>query len=525
MLPAYLANLGFDYDVFFSYRRLDNEAIAGAKPVIDFADDVKVALAEELSQAIHCHWDEEDPNNPVRGDFRKRAEKSAIFVMFKSPRYFQSEYCRGEIAAFLGKAPRSCVFSVVRRPTLSTISHGGGHGDGAQASQFLDRAARESFFFEKDTLHGVFDTYSLWDDKLGDTLPRGDLAYRKLVRDLAKRVANEMRRIANGQRPSTATNPPEPDDNCPSTIYLAEPSDDLWSKEYWECRHYFKSRGIRVLPETFYPDAEVNYPDFLKDQLKEADVFVQLLGRDGGRKLGDGKSIVEWQSEIALEAKKNKLGGGLKIRRWGNPELDDRSVKNAGDAYRTFLTNTKKKVIGIDQFNDKVCRLKLKKDESQKPPAPREGLFACFEDADKNAVVTCFANPGDVPESATDNSTSNSAHSPLRRHQPIHFNISSAAEGERSYIEYLQQRAKAARNVIFFQASASDQWLQSNLDYYFKALGEMDGASSGPQTVVCKAPPQLAASLPGLYGYIESHLCKRGFDAEEIAELLERKAS
>ncbi len=524
-MPAYLESFGFEYDVFFSYRRLDNEPIAGARPVLDFANDVRVALAEELSQAIYCHWDEEDPNNPVRGDFRRRAEKSAVLVMFKSPRYFQSDYCRGEISAFLGKAPRSSVFSVVRRPTLGTIAYGGGLDDPVPDTQTLDRATREAFFFEKDTLHGVFDTYLLWDDKLGDTLPRGDPAYRKLVRDLAKRIANEMRRIARGQRRATPANQIEPDGSNPSTVYLAEPSDDLWGKEYWECRHYFKSRGIKVLPETFYPDAEVNYPDFLNEQLMEADVFVQLLGRDGGRKLGNGKSIVEWQSELALEAKKKNLGGGLKIRRWGNPELDDKSIENAGETYRTFLANTKKKVIGIDQFNDKVCRLNLRKAMPSQAPAIREGLFACFEESDKSEVVTCFTGPNNAPEDAGGASTNNNADSPLQRHQPIHFNIGNAAEGEQSYIEYLQQRAKAARNVVFFQASASDRWLQSNLDYYFKALGELDKSDSSPQTIVCKAPPQSAANLPGLYGYIESHLCKGGFNADEIAELLESDGS
>lgn len=105
---------GFDHDIFISYAHDDNLDFLVREPaegwVLDFAKVLKTGLSAKLKKEtrltdrnLQVFWDKSQlqQGEPLDWELNDHVEKSAIFCIFMSQNYLDSEWCRQELDWFL----------------------------------------------------------------------------------------------------------------------------------------------------------------------------------------------------------------------------------------------------------------------------------------------------------------------------------------------------------------------------------------------------------------------------------------
>lgn len=110
--PGFLGKHGFEYDIFFSYSHGDPNG-SGDSALKRWSKQFNEALVQLLVAHLQA-WPRiflDESNDGVsktarlHDDISRKVKSSALFHLIMSPQYLRSEWCAGELAAFVSTLP------------------------------------------------------------------------------------------------------------------------------------------------------------------------------------------------------------------------------------------------------------------------------------------------------------------------------------------------------------------------------------------------------------------------------------
>src|SRR5262249_22185157 len=133
-------------------------------------------------------------------------------------------------------------------------------------------------------------------------------------------------------------------------------------------RRYLEQAGLAVLPGgSYYGLARADYEKAVLSDLSNCTAFVQLLGPELGRSLGDVPDGFGWlQYELAKQQRRP-------ILQWRSPDLKD--LDDVEDERQKRLLETAE-AMPFEEFKRKIVQI-LSKDESKPPPRPSFIFINC----------------------------------------------------------------------------------------------------------------------------------------------------
>jgi hypothetical protein len=196
-----------------------------------------------------------------------------------------------------------------------------------------------------------------------------DHPFRSRVHDLADQIKKQLVTInaAETTRPAISRAADVIADDgarrSNGVVFLAQTTDDL-EEERDQLRRYLEQFGFLVLPAGDLPGGGEAFRSEIERDIKQADLYVHLLGPRAGRfpaDLEDGYGAT--QVKAAREA-------GKKLLLWRHPELDLDAVSDPRQ--RTLLTDEAVVVCGLETFKATIrSQLEARpKQENCKRPAP-----------------------------------------------------------------------------------------------------------------------------------------------------------
>lgn len=286
-----------EHDVFISYAHRDNKPILQNTSekgwVSNFDEILGNFLTRELGRDARI-W--RDPSNGA-GDYfwdkiRGNLLKSKAFVLILSPSYVNSEWCQTEFDTFLKErkpirvGDKSCVFPIVKNPVET--------GEIPSSIQNLLKDVLVTEFYKREENEKILTL----DVEYGDDLKRDLL---KKIDFLAQDIFLLLKETAGLPEPEeqTALKPFQG-----KTIYLAEPTPDLWD-EYLKIRRDYIKRGATVLPSSFdfsRPEAIEDYKTAMLADLAQCKLIVHFIGSEDAEYSDENpQSFVQMQMKIAAE--------------------------------------------------------------------------------------------------------------------------------------------------------------------------------------------------------------------------------
>lgn len=335
---------GFDFDVFVSYARRNNQngALDGQYGwVTRFQANLKRIL-EEKCPDVRVFFDDAAiaGNDDLDDRVVMAAQRSAILIVILSPVYLTRPYCTKERELFCGrikdeKTAISRVFVV--------------HYDDVPLEERPPLLSRPKgyAFFECDHINANFcrpldDTSSKKrKDKYDDCLYVlcGEIAHK--LKELKSSVTN----LPLAPAGTAATNgQPVP------MIFLAEATPDLrGKKDRWSVEAALRQVGFRVLPETTYERSNLTvYQETLDEDLQKSSLFVQILGESSS---GPSKDLPHGYE--GFQFARAKAAGKLCLR-WRPKDLDLDAVRQFAPDYHRYITDEDLPDIGELQQDERV---------------------------------------------------------------------------------------------------------------------------------------------------------------------------
>lgn len=270
---AYLP--GFEHDVFISYAHADNQPLGGHCWVDEFHEALQVAVHQYLG-VRPAIW--RDPRTTGIHDFSEdikgQLRSSALLLSIFSPSYLNSKWCRLEFEEFLlarGTNPTR-VIKVVKT-----------HVERAELHESLQHVLGYCFYrhdemCDKRREHRIDDA-------------EGRRAYWAVMDDLAQDLARLLRALKT--RTGQATPTPS------GRVYLALTTSDL-DGQRCQIKRELEARRYQVLPDRLPPSNRAPSEQFLREQLAQADLYVQLLGAYYGTSFEDNATtLAQLQYELA----------------------------------------------------------------------------------------------------------------------------------------------------------------------------------------------------------------------------------
>lgn len=289
-MPAFVP--GYEYDVFVSYARANNQQ----GWVGEFKSQLEIRLNEKLGRIglarIFFDTTAIPGNQPLTDTIRDAVTKTATLVIVLSPAYLASDWCRQEREHFI----RACggADSAAGRIFLA-------HYDEVEINdkptEIRDLIGYR--FFEKNPENGI-----------PQPVKPDHATYNAEIYRLRLQLAEQLRRMVTAPEPS----PVEPA-RC---VFLAETTPDL-AEAYKEVDVALKQARICVVPGTYFFHAPEGFEEEIDRHLDKSLLFVQLLGSfrypptdafpDGyekwllDRAKAKGKPVMQWRSrELKLDS-------------------------------------------------------------------------------------------------------------------------------------------------------------------------------------------------------------------------------
>jgi hypothetical protein len=354
------------HDVFISYAHRDDQKLPEADYgwVTLFVDHLKARVTTQLKgrESLKCWMDHQLAGNAeLTPTILETVRGSATILIFLSPQYLASKWCRDELETFMaaartrGRATKRIflieVWEVSKPPALEDLK-------GYQ-------------FWQIDPHSGV-------PELLGYPRPSYDRHpdYYRLLNQLAYNLAEEInRQHANGDGGPAEQGRP--------VVYLAEATDDL-EANYAEMKSYLEQSGLRVVPGDYLPRAPDLFRGAVLGELADAKLFVQLLsGVHGKRPPGLPVGYVGLQHQLAVEQ-------NIPVMQWRSRDLD--VAKVADPAHRALLEGVTVASESITEFKKRVVQAGTAPPRPQKRTVPAEDRFVFInaERADRPwAVQLC----------------------------------------------------------------------------------------------------------------------------------------
>lgn len=367
-------------DLFISYGHADDEVPYGAKFgwVTTFVEELKKRLRSKLGGSGARIWMDYQlaANDQVTETLLATVRRSRTLVLFMSRGYGRSEWCQRELGNFLdlNKAHK-------HKESVFIVE--------------LDVTDRENWHPRLQELTPI----RFWregldhvPELLGMPVPKPDQddPYWRNLNRLAHLIADHLEThpalpILEEREPGSAhpsptgpqTSPPKP------IIWIAEPTDDLIDQ--WEAlAEAIRQAGADLRPlglDTYPRSSESEFLASLGADLKQAHLFVQLLGQVPGRRPKDGKvPFAALQSAIAGDLAKQQQ---LALLQWRSRDI---KLENVSDEnHRQLLTGAI--ACGFEEFRQRVLTAVQnlsRPSPGEKPPSEAEGALAICISANKS---------------------------------------------------------------------------------------------------------------------------------------------
>lgn len=295
-------------DVFISYAHADNKAgLSGDRWVSRFTQFLDNSLQQRLGcgDCLKVYFDNRDlSSNDQLEDLVDEVRNSAIFVAVTSPSYVQRDWTRKELDAFAqlsGSSDRLFAIEMLPLDSLEDYPHP------------IDSKPRAKFW--QQTSPDSRTPLSL-DPELDRQI------YTQKALDLAEQIRKRLLEFESRAASPADAEAMVSDADSIGKVLLAQATDEL-EFEREQLKSYLQQMNVSVLPEHDYPQGGEAFKDALGKDLKDADIFVQLLGNAAGRKPPDlPEGYIQAQFTMASEAGKSML-------LWRHPELDVEHVASA----------------------------------------------------------------------------------------------------------------------------------------------------------------------------------------------------
>jgi predicted MPP superfamily phosphohydrolase len=298
------------HDIFVSYAHVDNEPLPGADKgwVTTLINGLKIFLGQKLGRAdAYSLWMDYEVrgNTAVTPDIIEQIENAATFLLILSRGYLESEWCRLELSLFLAQVGENSgrVFVVER--------------DEVERPENLSDLLGYKFWVKDDTGR----THTL-------AIPKPhpeEFEYYQKLDDLARDLSDQIKFLREAEKKKTIPIATVTPVLYEQTVFLALVSDDL-EESRDEIKRYLEQQGVQILPKKHYSLFDNDFQQQLKQDLKQCDLFVQLLSE----KMGHG--LPQLQSECASTI-------NLPILQWRDKRLDLSQTQNQ-DHKRLLMQST-----------------------------------------------------------------------------------------------------------------------------------------------------------------------------------------
>ena len=346
---------GFEYDVFISYAAVDDREPVGENGqgwVTTFVRNLEMVLASRLAgrEKLRIYFDRRNlGGNHELTELPEAVGKSALFLAITSPAYSDREWTRRELDTFLKGSPDSLRLFVAEYLPLDA---GETHPDPLNDRKRLK-------FWDVDEMSSF----------AAIPLTPKDQPFRNRIHDLADQIKKQLVAINTAEiaRPAIIRAADVIADDgarrSKGIVFMAQTTDDL-EEERDQLRRYLEQFGYLVLPAGDLPGGGEAFRAEIERDIKQADLYVHLLGPRAGRypaDLEDGYGGT--QVKVAREA-------GKKLLLWRHPELDLDKVTDPRQ--RALLTDEAVVVCGLETFKATIrSRLEARpKQEDSERPAP-----------------------------------------------------------------------------------------------------------------------------------------------------------
>jgi hypothetical protein len=229
-MPAYVPN--YEFDVFVSYAHVDDIPMGVDRGwVSTFIDYLQPLLAQRLGrlETINVWFDrgELSGNDPITPEIHARLEKSATILIFLSPGYLASTWCRQELERFVNRAGENS-------PRIFVIEL-----NKLERPQSLNDLRGYQFWYLDEDGHERRLAYPFPD------LKDPNSPYYKLIFDVAVQLAEKLIELKNIKVEEVSPKVSQPP---LATVFLAEVPPSL-KEQRDEVRRYLEQQRLRILPE------------------------------------------------------------------------------------------------------------------------------------------------------------------------------------------------------------------------------------------------------------------------------------
>ncbi|NIM12876.1 MAG: TIR domain-containing protein [Candidatus Aminicenantes bacterium] len=438
--------MDFEYDVFISYRHLDNKPLIEGQEgwISTFHDTLKTCLGQELGYDPKIWIDEKKlkGNDEFGEEIISKLHKAKIILSVVSPGYFKSQWCMKELREFI-KAAKSNV----------------GLHIGNMSRIFKVVKTYVPHEEHPDEIRGLlgYEFYSKDDSDRPRTFrPDASSRFHQEFIDKVEDISFDIRDLFKDWD-NRRESPPE------KTVYLAETTSDLSEKREKILRD-LKQQGYSILPDRHLPYLlkDGNFKDPVRGYLKRCKLSIHLIGNQYGLvPEGEKRSIIELQNEIASEQCENNQ---LKRLIWMPPGLDKNNLDEDQKNYITALQSDASQVPGTDllqtTLEDFKTIIKEELEKINKPPAVKVKdddllyIYLMYDQQDKETAKLlddCLYEEGFEVKQLK-----------------LKYN---EEERRKKHIEYL----RLCDAMMIYYNRASESWMETMLDELKRARGYREG--------------------------------------------------
>jgi hypothetical protein len=379
--------MAFSNDIFISYAHIDNEPFGDPKGWVDnLFERLRIRLAQLLGRQAEIWWDARlQGNDYFVGEIGDRISGSRLLVSVVTPRYVQSNWCRGELQEFYRRAERggglqvknlSRVLQVVKTPVADDQ-----HPDEL-------RGMSGYLFYE-------FDAGGTLREFRQEMSPNKDQRYWDKLDDLAWDIKRTLEGFAEEQATANQIASPLSLNDLPLArkVYLAEVSGDL-SAERDRIRRELLQRDFYVLPDRELPRSAAELQSLTREYLSNCFLSIHLLGASYGF-VPDGedeRSAVRLQEELAAERAKGDASFMRLI--WTPADLEIPSQRQ-----RQYLAELQSMLgAGADFLQCSVEDLKTRLLEKLAPQKQAESVAATSNSGDDLTRVYLMCDNRDLDD-------------------------------------------------------------------------------------------------------------------------------
>lgn len=346
------------YDVFVSYASADDIGSNSGDPgwVSGFRKDLETALRQRLGGTtdLSFYFDGRDLGaNHSLESLLAAVDESACFLSICSRSYVQREWTNRELERFCENGTESNRLFVAEILPLEV--------DEAYPPLLADRHRLK--FFRRSPVRQV-----------AVPINQSDPEYGLLIHDLAEQIRVQLMAMRTVSGFQEAAEIVESDLTGRRTVLLAQVTEDLDAQSS-DLRRYLEQFGHRVIPSRPFRQDGRGFRDDVEEALREADLFVQLLGPLKGRRppdLSDGYSRA--QLSLAQQA-------GVDVIQWRASNLDPSTIEDP--EHRDLLAGEAVVASGFETFKATVRKRLERDDEDLAPRSGDRTLETVFINADE----------------------------------------------------------------------------------------------------------------------------------------------